>query len=164
MRKNNFKFIGIALWLALAMMFFQPDALSQTTEEEYLYTIYGYKEQLQKGLDDKKGYTWKPLFQYRFSYKKSGFMGGQYQTGVFDFEGLHRGEEAKPCAIVAIFREREGLTKKDGTFVCIPHPKTEKDIQGKAEKYLLEEARFSENVFQQYAVALGKLAIKLATQ
>lgn len=135
---------------------------AQTTMEEYLYATYGYKEQLQKGLDDKKGYSWKPLLQHKFAYKRNGFFNGQYQTGVFEFEGLYRDGETAPCAIVSIFREREGLYKKDGVFICIPHPKTEKDIQDRAEQYLLEETKFSESIFQQYALGLGKLAIRLA--
>lgn len=147
----------VLFWVSVRL-----DVASQTTTEEYLYVTFGYKEQLQKGLDDKKGYAWKPLSQHQFPYKKSGFLNSQYQTGVFDFEGLYRNGETRPCAIVAIFRERQGLHKKDGTFVCIPHLLTDKDIQTKAEKYLLEEARFSENVFQQYSIGLGKLAIKLA--
>jgi hypothetical protein len=131
--------------------------------EEYLYVTYGYKEQLQKGLDDKKGYAWKVLSQHKFPYKKSGIFSGQYQVGVFDFEGLYRSTDSIPCAIVAVFREREGVFKKDGVFVCIPHPQTERDIHERAEKHLLEEAKFSESVFQQYAIGLGKLAIRLAT-
>lgn len=137
-------------------------AAAQTTMEEYLYVTYGYKEQLQKGLDDKKGYSWKPLLLHKFAYKRNGFFNGQYQTGVFEFEGLYREGESTPCAIVSIFREREGLYKQEGVFVCIPHPRTEKDIQDKAEQFLLDEAKFSENIFQQYALGLGKLAIRLA--
>jgi hypothetical protein len=141
----------------------QNDIFSQTTQEEYLYVTFGYKEQLQKGLDDKKGYSWKPLMQHQFSYKKNGFLNAQFQTGVFDFEALYRDTVARPCAFGIIFRERQGIAKKDGVFVCIPHPLSDKDIHLKAEKYVLEEAKFSESVFQQYAVALGKLAIKLST-
>lgn len=137
--------------------------LSQTTQEEYLYVTLGYKEQLQKGLDDKKGYSWKPLSQHQFSYKKSGFLSAQYETGVFDFEALYRNSETQPCAFVSIFREKQGIGKKDGVFVCIPHPLSQKDIQAKAEKHLLDDAKFSAAVFQQYAIALSKLAIKLAT-
>ncbi len=139
-------------------------ALSQTSMEEYLYVTFGYKEQLQKGLDDKKGYSWKPLLQHKFSFKKGGFITDQYQVGVFDFEGLYRDGESAPCATVAIFKETEGMAKKDGVFGCIPHPKTEKDIQALAEKYLLEKTQFSVRVFQQYAIGLGKLAMKLANE
>ncbi len=159
---NRSLFFSYAL-IAFIGLFVQQDAASQTTMEEYLYVTLGYKEQLQKGLDDKKGYSWKPLLQHKFSYKKSGFLNGQYQIGVFEFEGLYRGADAQPCGIAAIFKDREGLAKKDGVFVCIPHPKTDKDIQSKAEKYLMEETKFSESIFQQYAVGLGKLAMKLAT-
>lgn len=142
---------------------YQNDAIAQTSEQEYLYSIHGYKEQLQKGLDDKKGYFWKPLFQHKFPHRKNGFFSGQFLTGIFDFEALHREGESKPCAFVVIFREQEGISKKDGIFICIPHPKTEKDIQAMAEKYLIEESKFSENVFRQYAIGLSKLAITLAT-
>lgn len=138
-------------------------ASSQTTQEEYLYVTLGYKEQLQKGLDDKKGYSWKSLYQHQFPYKKSGFLNGKVETGVFDFEALYRYNEAQPCSFVAIFREKQGIGKKDGKFVCIPHPLSQKDIHAKAEKHLCEEANFSGPVFQQYAIALSKLAIKLAT-
>jgi len=152
---------NILLALCIAVFFTGP-IIAQTSTEEYLYVTFGYKEQLQKGLDDKKGYAWKHLLQHQFPHKKSGFLNSQYQTGLFDFEGLYRNGETNPCAFVVIFRERQGLHKKDGMYVCIPHPLTDKDIQAKAQKYLLEAAKFSESVFQQYAIGLGKLAIKLA--
>lgn len=153
-----------SFWVAAIIALAVINAKAQTTLEEYLYVTYGYKEQLQKGLDDKKNYHWQVLMQHKFPFKKSGFLQGQYQTGVFDFEGLYRTGESHPCAIVAVFRFREGLPKKDGVFVCIPHPKTDKDIQAKAEKYLMEETDFSESVFQQYAIALGKLAMTQSNQ
>lgn len=151
-------------WITAALMVAATCARAQTTLEEYLYVTYGYREQLQKGLDDKKNYHWQVLMQHKFPFKKSGFLQGQYQTGVFDFEGLYRTGETTPCAIAAIFRSREGLPKKDGVFVCIPHPKTDKDIQAKAEKYLVEETDFPESIFQQFSIALGKLAMTLASK
>lgn len=153
-----------ARWIAaLVVVALAFPLAAQTSMEEYLYVTLGYQEQLRKGLDDKKGYSWKQLLQHKFSFKKGGFITDQYQTGVFDFEGLYRDGEVKPCAIAAIFRQTEGTYKKDGVFICIPHPATEKDIKAKAEKHLLEETRFSERVFQQYAIGLEKLAMKLAT-
>ncbi|NJO87153.1 MAG: hypothetical protein HC821_03880 [Lewinella sp.] len=54
--------LSCCLCFGLALSLSCCSLSAQTTEEEYRYVTYGYQEQLEKGLDDKKGYSWKPCF------------------------------------------------------------------------------------------------------
>lgn len=137
---------------------------AQTTEEEYQYVAYGYKEQLQKGMDDKKGYYWKPIFQYRFTYQEEKFVKKLTYTGLFDFEGLYLIGETTPRAVVAIFRKEDNMSKKDGVFMCVPHHKSMQGLLTESARYLKEEVRFSENILYHYTIALGSLAMALSEQ
>ena len=136
--------------------------LGQTTEEEYLYVTYGYKEQLLKGLDDKKGYAWKPLLEYRFTYDNEKLIGHKAVLQLVTFEGLYREKETHPCAIVAIYRKDDGMKKRDGIFICIPHPNSGSDIYAKMETYLREKVELNAVQLRNYALALSKLSITLA--
>lgn len=131
----------------------------QTTEEEYQYVTYGYREQLQKGLDDKKGYNWEPILQYKFQYEVDKFIGKESHTGLFDFEGLYRTGSATPCATVAIYREKDNMSKKDGVYICIPHHESTQGVLDKAEQYLKDKVNFSKQLTHHYAIALGKMAM-----
>ncbi len=135
---------------------------AQTTEEEYLYATFGYNEQLDKGMDDKKGYSWKTLTDYNFVNKKGTLMWKKSQVSKFEFEGLYRDGESAPCAIVTIYKEDEDMKKKDGVFLCIPHPDSGQDVLAKAETYFQEEIDFDADVLSYYSLALSKLAIHLA--
>lgn len=148
------------------MSFFAVLPLSaQTTEDEYLYVTYGYKEQLLKGLDNKKGYTWKPLMQYVFMTgdKAIPLVGKSSSTlSKFEFEGLYRENAPTPCAIVAIYKATEEMLKRDAVFIPILHPQSSKDIIAKAEKYFEEEIKLKSKVQTEYIFALGNLAMYLA--
>lgn len=135
---------------------------SQTTEEEYQYVTYGYREQLQKGLDDKDGYFWKPIIQHRFQYEVDKFFGKETHNGLFDFEGLYRLGNSTPCATVAIYREKDNMSKKDGVFICIPHHDSTQGIFDKAENYFKKEVCFPKEIMHFYVIGLGKLAMAYA--
>lgn len=135
---------------------------AQTSGEEYLYLTYGYKEQLLKGLDDKKGYSWKPLAEFKFSNESGKLMWKKALVSKFEFEGLFRENETAPCAIVAIYKEKEDIKKKDGLFIPIPHADSGQEIIGKAKTYFEEEVDFDKNVLSFYSLGLSKLAIVLA--
>lgn len=137
-------------------------ATAQTTEEEYLYVTYGYKEQLQKGLDDKKGYSWKPLLEYKFVYDDKKMIGRNAYTGAFVCEGLYRTGETKPCAIVVIHKKNETMKKRDGLFICLPHPKSDSGVFSKLNTYYDKNVDFNNILFKHYSLALSKLATTIA--
>lgn len=90
----------------------------QTTEEEFQYVTYGYREQLQKGLDDKDGYYWKPILQHKFQYESDKFFRKETHIGLFDFEGLYRKGSSTPCATVAIYRRGTRAKRTGFLFAC----------------------------------------------
>ncbi len=135
---------------------------SQTTEEEYLYVTYGYKEQLLKGLDDKKGYSWKQTLEYKFVYDNEKLIGHKSSLSLFTFEGLYRSGESRPCAIVSIYRKDENMKKRDGIFICLPHPKSDSGIYAKMETYFKDKVDFNAVQMRNYTLALGKLAVLIA--
>lgn len=145
----------------LFSFFFTTQLFGQTSEEEFLYANLGYKEQLLKGLDDKKGYSWKPLSDYTYSDKK-GMIGKKFQQSKFLFEGLYRDGESTPCALVAIYLENETMEKKNGTFICIPHPNSGQTVAGKARDYFDDEVKFNSDQLFHYSIALGRLSMYLA--
>lgn len=135
---------------------------AQTSDEEYLYLTYGYKEQLLKGLDDKKGYSWQPLSEFKFSNESGKLMWKKALISKFEYEGLFRDNETAPCAIVAIYKEEEDMKKKDGIFIPIPHAESGQDIVAKAKIYFEEEIDFDKNLLSFYCLGLSKLAVVLA--
>ncbi|MBK8565986.1 MAG: hypothetical protein IPN76_22255 [Saprospiraceae bacterium] len=141
---------------------------AQTTEEEYLYVTYGYKEQLLKGLDDKKGYHWEPITDYKFTDEGGGlpFIGGgkDKMPGKFEFEGLFRAGDKAPCAIVAIYKEQENMEKRDGLFIPIPHPDSGQDVLNRAKEYFTKDVKFKPEIRTHYILALQKLSMHLAAK
>ncbi len=135
---------------------------SQTSDEEYQYVTYGYREQLQKGLDDKDGYYWKPVYEYRFEYQEDKFFGKNKFIGLFSFEALFRKDDSTPCAIVAIYRAKDHWPKKDGVFLCIPHHKSMKGVFSNTEKYMEEEVDFTDDVMFNYSIAAGRMAMAVS--
>lgn len=134
-------------------------ATGQTSDEEYLYATFGYKEQLQKGLDDKDGYAWQPVSKYKFVNASGKLLWKKAIPSQFEFEGLYRDGEAKPCAVVAIYKEKQDMPKKDAVFICLPHPESGQDIKGKAKQYFEEQIAFGEELLIHYSHALTELAM-----
>lgn len=83
---------------------------SQTTMEEYNYLSEGYKMQIEKGLDMKKGYIIKEYDTWGMDY-------GTFERQVI-FKGLFREGKDKPCAILMILRRTNSDYEE---FICIPH-------------------------------------------
>lgn len=87
---------------------------SQTTLEEYNYVVKGYKVQIESGLDMKKGYTLENI--------------SKNEVGIRTVEIKKliktEGAKSKISAYMVIY-QREGLPKE---YICIPHPKSEKDV------------------------------------
>ncbi len=151
-----------SLWIGGLALFFCLSAKSQTTEEEYLYVTYGYKEQLLKGLDDKDGYSWSTLAEFPFVNASGNLLWKKSIPSKFVFEGLYRDDESRPCAIVAIYKEKADMARKDGTFICLPHPESGQEIIGKAKVYFEEEIDFDKDLLNYYSQGLHKLAMTLA--
>ena len=109
------KTLHVQAWLLCAMILVNLASVkAQTTEEEFLYANLGYKEQLLKGLDDKKGYRWEAITTYSYREKSKN------PESSFLFEGLYRMGELQPCAVVVIYRENSYTEKREGLFFCIP--------------------------------------------
>lgn len=152
------------LTVAVLLLVGLSSLLGQTTEEEFLYTALGYKEQLLKGLDDKAGYRWKPICGYTFPNESGKLIWKKSAISSFEFEGLYRSGENAPCSIVAIFKEDAAARKRDGLFICLPDPASGQEIIAKARKYFLEEVELSDKELEEYTFALGKLALTLAQE
>ena len=146
----------------ILILFLSHPIFSQTSNEEYLYTTYGYKEQLLKGLDDKKGYHWKPLTEFSFTHQAGKLVWKKSSQSKFEFEGLYRVGEYAPCSIVAIYKEQAHLPKKDGVFICLPHPNSSGEIMTKATQYFEEEIEFDKHLLNYYSQGLSKLAMVIA--
>lgn len=102
----NMKNVTITLFLAIVAY----SISAQTTQEEYNYVTKGYKVQLESGLDMKKGYTLKDLFE---TSTQTGPV-----TRTTTFKGLYKTGSNNPCAIMMIYK-REGTAFTE--YICIPH-------------------------------------------
>jgi len=145
----------IIIPIILTTFFLLNKLQCQTSEEEYLYATYGYQEQLQKGLDDKKGYYWKVLTDYVFVDESRKLLLKQNKVSKFEFEGLFRTAESVPCAIVVIYKKDENQKKKDGLFISIPHADSGQDIIAKAELYFEKKVDFNRELLKHYSLGLG---------
>lgn len=123
-----------------------------TTEEEYNYVTKGYKIQIESGLDMKAGYTLKDFGEWSLKYPDA--------SRGFIFKGLYRGEETKPCAVMAIYQKKVN-EKKKLEYYCIPTL----DAEPLWSKTLaqLDESFNSENVRQMYTAMIWAL-MKLSMQ
>jgi len=84
---------------------------SQTTQEEYNYLTKGYKDQIEKGQDMKKGYKISDLGTWNTESGK--------EKRECEFKGLYRTGQTKPCAILMIFR-RTDIPQGANFYICIP--------------------------------------------
>ena len=89
-----------------------------TTEEEYNYLTKGYAIQLSSGLDMKKGYTLQDMGKWPRDY-------GNNVQRVTSFKGLVRDGEAKPCALLMIYKRTDtGST----AYYCIPSMDADQEL------------------------------------
>ena len=91
---------------------------SQTTQEEYNYVTKGYKDQIEKGGDMKKGYRFVDITE-------SSFATGSSVQRKCNFKALFKEGKNKPCAILCIYtRSDNGFTD----YLCIPTHDAQKEI------------------------------------
>ncbi|MBC6996158.1 hypothetical protein QWY85_05015 [Neolewinella lacunae] len=127
---------------------------AQTSQEEYLYVVYGYKEQLAKGLDNKDGYTWESLYQYDFSYQQAKLLGKETKKGRFLFSVLRKKDTNEYRATVVIFLDESNRMQSEGMFWCIPHPKSTSALKEQSHEYLATELKLPPEILLGYAQAL----------
>lgn len=91
--------------IILAILFFTSFSYSQTTQEEYNYLTKGYREQISKGLDLKKGYQFENLLVYK---------SGRY---TFDFKVFLTDEK---LSSIYVSVNSEGTFGNNVYDICIP--------------------------------------------
>ena len=100
------------------LLIFSPILNGQTTLEEYNYITKGYKAQIESGLDMKKGYEF------------ANFDTVSTKIATVEMETLYRiKEKRKEVAAYMIIYNRTGRAIE---YICIPNPKSDKEI---IEKY-----------------------------
>jgi hypothetical protein len=102
------------LILLFSLTFLSNSFFSQTTLEEYNYITKGYKVQIESGLDMKKGYLFEDVYS-----QKSG-------ERLAELKVLYRIKETKKeIAAYLIIYSKEG---NEPEYLCVPNPKSEKEI------------------------------------
>lgn len=87
---------------------------AQTTIEEYNYVTKGYKDQIEKGLDMKKGYK---IWDLGFS---------NTQDRKTELKMLVRIKDTlNPVAAYMIIYQLGNSTKE---YICVPHPRSDKEV------------------------------------
>jgi hypothetical protein len=98
-------------------MIFTPILKGQTTLEEYNYVTKGYKNQIESGLDMKKGYEFANIDTV------------STRIATAEMKILYRIKDSKKeiAAYLIIYR-RTGRTTE---YICVPNPKSDNEIMGK---------------------------------
>lgn len=104
--------------------------LAQTTQEEYNYLTEGYKEQLEKGLDVKRG--------YKFGEGKQVYVSGNDGKFTFDFKPLIREVDNKVAAISVRIQVDKAINSD--IFLCIPidNPELQKQFEKTVSKKFVQ--------------------------
>lgn len=138
--------------LVLISIFISVQLAAQTTQEEYNYLTKGYKEQIEKGLDMKKGYSFKDLGTFEY---KSGI-----ELRRSEFKALMKEGDSKYRAILLIYR-RVGA---DPYYVCIPTPDAPEDIWNQTQYFMT--VTFANNYLAAQALfySLTKLSAQEASK
>lgn len=131
--------------LLLAFVLVAGAALAQTTQEEYNYLTEGYKEQLEKGLDTKRGYVFGP--EQVISIDDGKF--------IFTFKPLLRESENKLAAVSVRIQSNKAISSD--IFLCIPvdNPTLQKEFEKQVGK------RFVQWLGEAYAKASSQLIADL---
>ena len=112
---------GVFLVVIFTFFIFSMKLYSQTTQEEYNYVTKGYPDQIDKGLDMKKGYHFVDLNE------------NSVTTGTTvrscKFKALMREGQTKPCAILCIYSRSDNGFKD---YLCIPTYDAPKEIWDQA--------------------------------
>jgi hypothetical protein len=120
--------------------FSQNITVAPTSIEEFNYLTKGYKVQIESGLDMKKGYSFKLL--------------GTYKQGArnFEFKGLYRDSENKPCAILVVYAFEGYQTQ----YYCIPSNDASPEFWQRTYK---DFAPLSDDAQNAFILVLMKLAM-----
>ncbi len=114
---------------------------AQTTLEEYNYVTKGYKVQVESGLDMKKGYEIEDVDKISTSERKA------------ELKVLYRIKNGtKEIAAYMIIYSRDF---RDTEYICIPNPKSEKDIMDNYWTQLYNGASFSSERLQLIAYLIS---------
>ncbi len=134
-------FTKLTTTFLFALLFSVTNLFSQTTQEEYNYITKGYKVQIESGLDMKKGYSFVDLGNWN---TKSGT-----ENREIEFKGLMRIGQAKPCAIMMIYR-RTDIPTGVVEYVCIPSKDAPENIWKQTNDFVF--SYFNNNNSMQQAV------------
>lgn len=139
-----------------------------TTLEEYNYLSKGYKDQLEKGLDMKKGYILKNVIS-NFSDAIS-FSPEQSYKRHSEFKLLYKEGDSKPCAILMILTVYH-KGKLNGThYFCLPTYNSTLWTNLKEDLYNVYMKKYETNaqlnrvdLFQHYFNSLKMISYALTT-
>jgi hypothetical protein len=86
-----------------------------TTQEEYKYVSYGYKNHLRDGSDFKQGYTLTDLNSFDFQWSD--------MQRTVSFKGFYKNGADKPSAVMLVYHARGG-----DNYFCIPGPESDNSL------------------------------------
>jgi hypothetical protein len=124
------------------MMNFPKFLKGQTTLEEYNYATKGYKVQIESGLDMKKGYDFTSIDTV------------STKIATAEMKILYRlKENKKEIAAYLIIYNRYGRTIE---YLCVPHPKSDKEILQKYYASLWDGSSEASSKGQLISIVLSK--------
>ncbi len=128
------------LYLSLGFCLLMGCVAAQTTQEEFDYCTKGFKTQLEKGLEMKKGYSIGHTATHQV-----GQSHAQYRE-------LYRDDEDYPCAwIIRVYNEYSSY------YLCLPHVHSDSEIWN---QYFDQYS----NLPEMHKLAVGWLLAKLAAR
>lgn len=126
----------------VALTIFSTATFGQTTLEEYNYVTKGYKVQIESGLDMKKGYELEDIDKQSTKERTA------------ELKVLHRVKDGKKeIAAYMVVYTRSGNSTE---YICIPHPKSDEDINAKYWTQLYDGTNDSSQRLQLVSYLLSK--------
>jgi hypothetical protein len=126
----------------IAAIIFSCHVFGQTTLEEYNYVSKGYKVQIESGLDMKKNYEFEDIDKHSTKERTA------------ELKVLYRLKDGKKeiAAYMIIYKRLGNPTE----YLCVPHPKSEEEINDKFWKQLYDGTNDSSNRLQLVSFLLSK--------
>ena len=107
-----------------------------TTLEEYNYVTKGYKIQIESGLDDKAGYSWKDIGTWKLTWPSGEKRECEFKWLMKD--EVYNGKTiSHRCATLMIYK-RTDISNGARHYVCIPEANSSSDLWDKTLAYLNE--------------------------
>lgn len=128
---------------------------AQTTQDEYNYLTKGYKEQIEKGYDMKKGYTMTDLGNWGLNY------GAQQRQCTF--KGLVRQGQKQPCAILMIY-QRTDIANGANWYICIPSNNSSDEMWQQTLAFINSNLKDNNPMLETFIWALMKFSSHMATK